>query len=66
MNFNSPADWQTIQRTILNLAATEPSLREIRGAAWFGSFESIESFIDENYLHQASPEEIALEYVEAE
>jgi hypothetical protein len=66
MNANSPADWQLIRRTIARLAATEPRLSEIRGAAWFGSWESIESFIDENSLHDADPETIALEYVEAD
>ena len=66
MDVNSPADWQTIQRTIVRLAATEPRLGEIRGAAWFGSWESIEGFIDDHRLHDADPEAIAIEYVEVE
>ena len=65
MDPNSPADWQLIRRTIVRLAATEPRLSEIRDAEWFGSWESIEGFIDANYLHSADPETIALEYVEA-
>ncbi len=66
MDVNSPADWKLVRRTILRLAATEPRLREVRGAAWFGSFESIEGFIDDHRLHDADPEAIALEYVEDE
>ena len=66
MNVNSPADWQLVQRTIVRLAATEPRLREIRGAKWFGSFNSIEALIDSENLYSADPETIALAYVEAD
>lgn len=66
MDANSPADWQLIQRTISRLAATEPGLREIRSEKWFGSWESIEGFIDAEGLHDADPEVIALAYTEAD